>query len=123
MPKDAVGQVLCHDITRDHSRPVHGARFRKGHIVQPEDIPVLLSTGKENLYVWEKRPGILHDGREPLPFCTRQRRAATSTALSRRKARSELVADLPDGLLKIRPRRPAGREPHTPNGDCHHPRA
>ena len=35
-----------------------GARFRKGHIIQPEDIPVLLSIGKENLYVWEKKPSI-----------------------------------------------------------------
>ena len=89
--EDAVGQVLCHDITQIIPGQFKGARFRKGHIVQPEDIPVLLSIGKENLYIWEKRPGILHEDEEftkPLPFCTRQRRAATSTALSRRKARS-----------------------------------
>lgn len=30
------------------------AVFRKGHIVAAEDIPVLLSVGKEHLYVWEK---------------------------------------------------------------------
>ena len=94
--EDAVGQVLCHDITQIIPGQFKGARFRKGHIVQPEDIPVLLSIGKENLYVWEKRPGILHEDEEftprvllqAQPFCTRQRRAATSTALSRRKARS-----------------------------------
>ena len=59
--EDAVGQVLCHDITQIIPGQFKGARFRKGHIVQPEDIPVLLSIGKENLYVWEKRPGILHE--------------------------------------------------------------
>ena len=48
-----------------------GARFRKGHIVQPEDIPVLLSIGKENLYVWEKRPGILHE--DEAEMCIRDR--------------------------------------------------
>ena len=58
---DAVGQVLCHDITQIIPGEFKGPRFRKGHIVQPEDIPVLLSIGKENLYVWEKRPGILHE--------------------------------------------------------------
>ena len=85
--EDAVGQVLCHDITQIIPGQFKGARFRKGHIVQPEDIPVLLSIGKENLYVWEKRPGILHED-EAAALLTRQRRAATSTALSRRKARS-----------------------------------
>lgn len=85
--EDAVGQVLCHDITQIIPGQFKGARFRKGHIVQPEDIPVLLSIGKENLYIWEKRPASC-TRTKPLPFCTRQRRAATSTALSRRKARS-----------------------------------
>ena len=59
--EDAAGQVLCHDITQILPGEFKGPRFRKGHIVQPEDIPVLLSIGKENLYVWEKTPGILHE--------------------------------------------------------------
>ena len=32
-----------------------GARFRKGHVVTAEDIPVLLSMGKDYLYIWEKQ--------------------------------------------------------------------
>ena len=59
--EDAAGQVLCHDITQIIPGEFKGARFKKGHIIQPEDIPVLLSIGKENLYVWEKKPGILHE--------------------------------------------------------------
>mgnify|MGYP001147504153 CR=1 FL=1 len=58
---DAAGQVLCHDITQIIPGEYKDARFRKGHVIQPEDIPVLLSIGKENLYVWEKHPGILHE--------------------------------------------------------------
>ena len=59
--EDAAGHVLCHDITRIIPGRFKGAAFRKGHIVAEEDIPVLLSMGKENLYVWEKKPGILHE--------------------------------------------------------------
>lgn len=59
--EDAVGHVLCHDITQIIPGVIKDAVFRKGHIVQPEDIPVLLSVGKEHLYVWEKMEGILHE--------------------------------------------------------------
>lgn len=58
---DAVGHVLCHDLTQIIPGEYKGARFRKGHIVTEADIPVLLSMGKENLYVWEMQPGILHE--------------------------------------------------------------
>lgn len=50
--KDAVGHVLCHDMTRIVKGEFKGAQFRKGHIVTEEDIPMLLSMGKEHLYVW-----------------------------------------------------------------------
>lgn len=59
--KDAVGQVLCHDMTQIIPDVKKDAVFRKGHIVTEEDIPVLLSMGKDNLYVWEKKEGILHE--------------------------------------------------------------
>ena len=85
--EDAAGQVLCHDITQIIPGEFKGARFKKGHIIQPEDIPVLLSIGKENLYVWEKKPGILH--RTKLPPCsTRPLPVRISTAPSPGRARS-----------------------------------
>lgn len=59
--QDAVGQVLCHDITQIIPGKKKGPVFKKGHIVQEEDIPVLLSVGKENLYVWEKNDSMLHE--------------------------------------------------------------
>ncbi|KIR02026.1 Molybdopterin biosynthesis protein MoeA [Lachnospiraceae bacterium TWA4] len=59
--EDAVGQVLCHDLTRIIPGKEKGAAFRKGHIVTEEDIPVLLSMGKQHLYIWEKTEGILHE--------------------------------------------------------------
>ena len=59
--EEAVGMVLCHDITQIIKGVTKDAVFRKGHVVTPEDIPVLLSVGKEWLYVWEKEEGMLHE--------------------------------------------------------------
>ena len=59
--EDAVGHVLCHDLTQIIKDQYKDARFRKGHVVTEEDIPVLLSMGKEHLYVWEMTPGMLHE--------------------------------------------------------------
>ena len=58
---EAVGQVLCHDMTRIIPGKYKGARFRKGHVVTEEDIPVLLSMGKENLYIFEMDENKLHE--------------------------------------------------------------
>ena len=59
--EDAVGHVLCHDMTQIIKDKYKDARFRKGHVVTEEDIPVLLSMGKEHLYVWEMMPGMVHE--------------------------------------------------------------
>ena len=59
--KDAAGHVLCHDLTQIIPGSYKGPRFKKGHVVTPEDIPVLLSMGKERLYVWEMEEGMLHE--------------------------------------------------------------
>ena len=59
--EEAVGHVLCHDLTQIIKGQYKDARFRKGHVVTEEDIPVLLRMGKENLYVWEMVPGMVHE--------------------------------------------------------------
>lgn len=59
--QDAIGSVLCHDLTQIIKGVTKDAVFRKGHVVQPEDIPVLLSIGKEHLYVWEADENMLHE--------------------------------------------------------------
>ena len=40
-PEDAVGQVLCHDITQIIKGVTKDAVFRKGHVIRPEDVPVI----------------------------------------------------------------------------------
>lgn len=58
---DAAGHVLCHDITQIVAGGYAGARFKKGHVVTADDIPVLLSLGKDRLYVYEPDPNTLHE--------------------------------------------------------------
>ncbi|MGL4282951.1 MAG: molybdopterin-binding protein, partial [Eubacterium aggregans] len=97
--EDAVGHVLCHDITRIIKGVTKDAVFRKGHVVTKEDIPVLLSVGKENLYVWEADETILreNDGAEVLRrICQGEGMHPTEV----KEGKIELIADR-DGLLKI----------------------
>jgi molybdenum cofactor synthesis domain-containing protein len=58
---EAVGAILCHDLTRIVKDEVKEAAFRKGHVVQAEDIPVLLSMGKKNLFVWDLGENMVHE--------------------------------------------------------------
>ena len=99
--EDAAGQVLCHDITQIIPGEFKGARFRKGHVIQPEDIPVLLSIGKENLYVWEKKPGILHED-EAAALLYKAAAGKNIHGTEPKEGKIELIADC-DGLLKIWP--------------------
>ena len=97
--KDAVGHVLCHDLTQIIPGVTKDARFRKGHIVAPEDIPVLLSMGKEHLYVWEKTPGMLHEDEaaERLrALCQNEHMHPTPV----KEGKIELIADC-DGLFRV----------------------
>ena len=100
--EDAVGHILCHDITQIIKDVKKGVLFRKGHIVREEDIPLLLSVGKEHLYVWEKKEGILHEneGAEILyKICAGD--SDTMHGSDIKEGKIELIADI-DGVLKIR---------------------
>lgn len=59
--QDSVGAILIHDMTQIIPGVVKGPRFRKGHVIQEEDIPVLLSMGKEHIFVWDQTPGLIHE--------------------------------------------------------------
>ncbi len=36
-------------------------RFSQGHIITKEDIPVLLSVGKDTIYIWENDETMMHE--------------------------------------------------------------
>ena len=97
--KQAIGHVLCHDLTQIIPGVTKDARFRKGHIVTDEDIPVLLSMGKEHLYVWEKQLGMLHENEaaERLRvLCQNEHMHPTPV----KEGKIELIADM-DGLFQV----------------------
>ena len=97
--KEAVGCVLCHDITQIIPGVVKDAVFRKGHVVTEEDIPVLLSVGKENLYVWEKEEGMLHEN-EAAEILRKVCQGEYVEPSEVKEGKIELTAQC-DGLLKI----------------------
>ena len=94
---DAVGQVLCHDITQIIKGVTKDAAFRKGHVIREEDIPVLLSMGKDNLYVWERDENMLHEDEAAeilRDMCINQNMSPTAP----KEGKINLIADC-DGLF------------------------
>ena len=58
--EQAVGMTLCHDITamRDGFK---GAAFRRGHVIEAEDVEKLKDLGKRTVFIWEENAGELHE--------------------------------------------------------------
>ncbi|WP_303865029.1 molybdopterin-binding protein [Alkalibaculum bacchi] len=96
---NAVGMVLAHDMTQIIPGEFKGSRFKKGYIVEPSDIDVLLSMGKENLYVLELGKDDVHENDAAMRIAT----AATGCGLdviAKSEGKVELAAQY-DGLLQI----------------------
>lgn len=96
---DAVGQILCHDITQIIPGEFKGAKFRKGHVITEQDIPVLLSIGKENLYIWEHDETMYHENEAAqilYELCASEYMEPSEV----KEGKIELIAAA-DGLLKI----------------------
>ena len=97
--EDAIGQVLCHDITQIIKGVTKDAVFRKGHVVTAEDIPVLLSVGKEHLYIWENDENMMHEN-EAAEVLYEICKGGNMHGTEVKEGKIELVADM-DGVLKI----------------------
>ena len=97
--QDAVGMVLCHDITQIIRGVTKDAAFRKGHIVTEEDIPVLLSLGKDYLYVWENDENTLHENEAAEILCALCQGENTGRG-EVKEGKISLFAEC-DGLLKV----------------------
>jgi hypothetical protein len=59
--EDAVGKVLCHDITQIVPGVFKGRALKKGHIIQQEDVSKLLDLGKAHIYVQDMPNGTIHE--------------------------------------------------------------
>ena len=58
--EDAVGLMLCHDVTAMYDS-FKGAAFKRGHMIREEDIPKLLDYGKKTVFIWEDNAGEIHE--------------------------------------------------------------
>lgn len=97
--QEAVGMVLGHDLTQIIPGKFKGAAFRKGHIIQFEDIPRLLSMGKEHIYVFDLPEGFIHESDAAL----RLGKAVAGKGVLLTEPKEGKVSLLADetGLLKI----------------------
>ncbi len=96
---EAVGQMLCHDITQILPGEFKGPVFRKGHIITEEDIPVLLSVGKDNIYIWEVNESMMHENDAAMvlyDLCKNEYMHPSEI----REGKVEVIAEK-DGLLKV----------------------
>lgn len=96
---DAVGSVLCHDITQIIKDVVKDSVFRKGHIIREEDIEVLLSVGKDHVYVYEAKEGMVHEDDAALrlgKICLGENMSETAV----KEGKIEIVAE-EDGFFRV----------------------
>ncbi|MCX5904028.1 MAG: molybdopterin-binding protein [Proteobacteria bacterium] len=97
--EDAVGMVLCHDITQITPGDFKGRAFKKGHIIQQEDIPKLLDLGKRQIFVWELSEGFIHENDAAMRMATAA--AGPGISLSEPKEGKVSLSAQAAGLLKI----------------------
>ena len=97
---EAEGHILCHDMTEIVPGEYKKTRFKRGQRISAADIPVLLDMGKEQLYVWEEEPLMLHEeegARRLSLLCLGENIRAAHV----REGKIELFAEK-SGLLKVR---------------------
>ena len=97
--QDAVGTVLAHDLTQIIPGEYKGPKFKKGHEITADDIPVLLSMGKKHLFVLEKDDTDVHENEAAYRIASKA--AGENISLSEpSEGKIEPRAEV-DGLLKI----------------------
>ncbi|MDO5689609.1 MAG: molybdopterin-binding protein [Tissierellia bacterium] len=59
---DAVGQRIAHDLTRIVPGVTKGRQYKRGDIIRMEDVEMMLSMGKDHIYVLEAEDeGYIHE--------------------------------------------------------------
>lgn len=97
---EAVGMVLCHDLTEVVPGKQKGPVLRKGHVIGQEDVEVLLRTGNDYIWVLELEEGEVHEDEA----AERLARAAAGPGLDLEppKEGKVLIRTADRGLLRVR---------------------
>lgn len=59
--ENAIGEVLCHDMTAILADGFKGVKFHRGHVIRAEDVTVLLDMGKTHIFAWEPEADEVHE--------------------------------------------------------------
>lgn len=59
--EEAVGMMVGHDLTKIVPGSYKGAAYKKGHLIQQEDIEALKAMGKNHIWVLDMNPDELHE--------------------------------------------------------------
>ena len=96
---DAVGHIICHDITQITPGVSKGVAFKKGHMVREEDIPKLFALGKDHLFVWQADENTMHEN-EAADILYRLCAGENIRPTEVREGKIDLIA-MADGLLEV----------------------
>ncbi len=97
--EEAIGMTIGHDVTKVVPGEFKGAAFRRGHTLKREDIPELLSMGKEHIYIIEEEEGEVHEEEAALRIA--EAVAGSEFELSKPREGKINIKSSISGLLKI----------------------
>ncbi|WP_028583035.1 molybdopterin-binding protein [Desulfogranum mediterraneum] len=98
--EQAVGMVLPHDITEIVRDSFKGRAFKKGHVIQPEDVEHLRRLGKDNIYVLELSEYEIHENEAGLLLA--QALAGSGAEFAKDVVEGKVaISAACDGLLKV----------------------
>jgi len=97
---EAVGTVLAHDITEIRPGEFKGRAFKKGHIIQPEDVCHLQRLGKEHLFVLDIADDEMHEDDAAHALANALLGEGVKIKGEPKEGKINIIAET-DGLLKI----------------------
>ncbi len=97
---ETVGMVLAHDITEIRQNEFKGRAFKKGHIIQKEDLAHLQRLGKENLFVLNIANDEVHEDDAAYALADAVMGEGVKIESGPKEGKINIIADR-DGLLKI----------------------
>lgn len=99
LAENALGMVLAHDLTQIVHGVFKGSRFKKGHVIEEQDIPVLHAMGKMHLYVLDHTEDDVHEDDAAMRIAIAAA-GRNITIVQKGEGKVELLAAC-SGLLKI----------------------
>lgn len=97
---DSVGKILFHDVTKIEKGKFKGVLFKKGHIIQEEDIEKFLDIGKQNLYVVDGNEDLVHEDDAAKYIYDSLTKGNNMKKTDVREGKIEAIAEV-DGLLLV----------------------